>query len=247
MELFDEKRAKNHQKGKILAGIFFIGFGIVYLLENLGFAIPHWVFTWKMFLIAIGLVMLVKHNFKNFGGYVLIITGGLFMTNEFVPDTFDTKMLWPIAFIMIGVSMIGKSLNLFGHKKKMGRSCRVTDEVEIESDDYLQSTTFFGGVTKNVVSKNFKGANMTTFFGGTEINLTKADLQQPATIDLSCGFGGVTIIVPSNWQVKSELTTIFGGIDDKRPLMDDTSRDSNKVLILKGSCFFGGVEIQSYI
>jgi predicted membrane protein len=115
------------------------------------------------------------------------------------------------------------------------------------SADYFESNTVFGGTEKNVVSKNFRGARITSVFGGTELNLTHADLQQPAIIDTTTVFGGLTIAVPADWRVQSELTTIFGGVEEKRPMVNASEMDDNKVLILKGNCFFGGVEIHNYL
>lgn len=69
--------------------------------------------------------------------------------------------------------------------------------MEISSDDFIQASTVFGG---------------------TEIDLTKADIQQPVVINTSTTFGGVKIIVPSNWQVNSDVTTIFGAVENQKLL-----------------------------
>ncbi len=44
-------------------------------------------------------------------------------------------------------------------------------------EDYIDAVTVFGGVKKNILSKNFRGGDVTTFMGGTELNLTHADIQ----------------------------------------------------------------------
>jgi predicted membrane protein len=249
METLNKNRQIRHNQAKILGGIFVIFFGVMYLLNRTGMDIPHWVTSWKSILIAIGIVTLYKHDFKHFFGYILIGLGGLFMINEFRPDTISGNLFWPILIIVIGVTMILKATRFFGLQKKNQSPTLVAfdDDVEVSSTDYIESTAVFGGVNKNIVTKNFEGASLTTYFGGTEINLTQADIQKPVTIDSTSAFGGVTLIVPSTWEVRSELTTVFGGLEDKRPVMSDKPKDPNKVIILKGSCFFGGVEIQSYI
>ena len=73
----------------------------------------------------------------------------------------------------------------------------------------------------------------------------QASFENKATIDMNCIFGGITLIVPPDWKIVSQLTSAFGGIEDKRQL--DTLQDgsSQKVLYLKGKCVFGGVEIDS--
>ena len=45
--------------------------------------------------------------------------------------------------------------------------------------------------------------------------------------------------------ITTEVTTVFGGIEDKRPVIA-TKIGTSKVLILKGNTVFGGIEIRSY-
>jgi hypothetical protein len=106
----------------------------------------------------------------------------------------------------------------------------------------------FGGVKKNIISKNFRGGETVTIFGGTEINLTQADVNGGVVLDLTQIFGGTKLIVPPHWRIQSkDMVAIFGGVDDKRPLLSNAStEETNKVLILKGTCIFGGIDIRSY-
>lgn len=249
MVYLDRDRATRHRQSKILAGFFIITFGVLFLLERQGMAIANWLVSWETIVIAIGIVTLYKHRFRHFFGYALIIIGGASLINNFQPNTIDRGIILPLIVILFGVMMIGKATNIFGSKKKRRghKTTMFDDDKEISSDDFIQATTFFGGVTKHVVSKDFKGADFTTAFGGTEINLSKADIQQPISINASTAFGGVTLIIPSNWQVKSEITTVFGAVEDQRALPSDIEYDPNKTVTLTGSCFFGGVEIHSYV
>lgn len=113
-------------------------------------------------------------------------------------------------------------------------------------EDQLDSVAVLGGIKKNIVSKNFKGGEVVSVFGGTELNLMQADIQHPIVLEATQIFGGTTLIIPPHWQVKSdEMVAILGGIDDKRPAMSQ-GYDPNKVLILKGTTLFGGLNIKSY-
>jgi hypothetical protein len=38
---------------------------------------------------------------------------------------------------------------------------------------------------------------------------------------------------------------VFGGLDDKRTFQN-TVPDTNKIIRLKGSCVFGGIEVTNY-
>ena len=59
-------------------------------------------------------------------------------------------------------------------------------------------------------------------------------------------FGGSTFIVPENWNVRVEVTSIFGGFADKRSLAADTVIDNSRTLVIKGIIFFGGGEVKSF-
>ncbi|TZF82153.1 hypothetical protein FW774_15800 [Pedobacter sp. BS3] len=113
------------------------------------------------------------------------------------------------------------------------------------NEDYLDTTTVFGGIKKNVISKNFKGGEVVNFMGGTEINLTQADFTGRIILDVVQVCGGTKIIVPPHWHIHSEMSAVFGGIEDRRPL-HVPDQQTDKVLIIKGTSIFGGIDIRSY-
>lgn len=240
----DENWEMRQRNAKLVGGLFVIAAGVLILLKQTGMAIPHWLLSWEMILIAIGLVMLIKHNFKKTGAYILILIGTLFLLNDYLPDLIEARFIWPILIIVIGVSMLLKSGFLTPKKKNISGDS--ADFKDMSSEDFVHSASFFSGITKKVVSKNFKGASVSSVFGGNEINLSQADFTGEALMDITCVFGGVTLIIPSHWKVKSDLTSVFGGIEDQRPSVMSDSINEDKTLVLKGACVFGGIEIHSY-
>jgi predicted membrane protein len=112
------------------------------------------------------------------------------------------------------------------------------------SEDYISATTVLGGIHKNILSKNFKGGDITIFMGGAELNLSQADIQGTAALDITQIMGGTKIIVPPHWTIRSELTSVFGSIEDKRQNIGTPNPE--KVLIIDGSSVFGGIEIRNY-
>lgn len=241
----DENWEKNHRNSKLLLALFVIAAGTLILLKQTGMPIPHWIISWEMMLIAIGFVMMVKHNFKKTSAYIVSLIGFVFLMKDFYPHIVETKFIWPVVIIVIGISMIFKYG--FSKAKKPIIIPESTDFKDVSSEDYINATAFFSGITKKVVSKNFKGANISSVFGGNEINLSQADFTGEATLDVTCVFGGVTLVIPANWKIKSDLTSVFGGIDDQRPNVLTESMDETKTIILKGACVFGGIEIHSYM
>lgn len=112
-------------------------------------------------------------------------------------------------------------------------------------DDYLDTVSVFGGVKKTILSKDFKGGEIVNIFGGAELDFTQADISGKVTIDITQIFGGTKIIVPSNWQVVSDIAAVFASVDDKR-LRSTAGLNNDKILVLKGVSIFAGVEIRSY-
>jgi predicted membrane protein len=112
-------------------------------------------------------------------------------------------------------------------------------------DDYLNATAIFGGVNKSVFSKNFRGGDITNIFGGTELDFTQANINGRVVIDITQVFGGTKIIVPANWHVISDMAAVFAGVDDKR-IKTAQSTSTDKILVLRGTSLFAGIDIRSY-
>lgn len=52
-------------------------------------------------------------------------------------------------------------------------------------------------------------------------------------------------MVPPHWDLKIDVANIFAGIEDKRMYLQ-TPADPAKVLVIKGTIVFGGLEIKSF-
>ena len=72
----------NNRRGKIAGGVLIVLLGSLYLARELGAMIPYWVFSWKMFLIMMGLVVGIKSSFKRPMWFVLYNIGS-FPDNPF--------------------------------------------------------------------------------------------------------------------------------------------------------------------
>jgi predicted membrane protein len=237
----------HHPAGRVLGGFVFILVGLVFFLKTMGVFFPDWLFSWPMLLITIGVFVGARHLFRGAGWIVMILVGGAFLIDRTIPDLSLTKFVWPAVIILIGLSMMVGSRKRW-RGKKWGEWKEWNDESfsgDVSSEDRIYSHSVFSAVKKNIISKNFKGGEISCVFGGAEINLSQADFEGTIEIELSQVFGGAKLIVPSNWKIKHETSAVFGGIEDNRP-QNPGMEDSTKVLILKGSVVFGGVEITNH-
>lgn len=239
---------------RVWTGLLLITAGLLLLAYKMGAPVPDWLFTWPVALIVIGLLLGIKHRFRNNIWIILTLIGGINLVNQLWPELNFDSYIVPIIIIVIGIIFILRPSR--GWKRQNTQSAEtyknewqqhVVDRAKIINDgaEYIDSVSVFGGVKKMILSKNFKGGEITCFMGGAEINLTQADIQNEVVIEVTQIFGGTKIIVPPHWNVKSEVIAVFGGVDDKRP-MQVGNPNPDKTLVLRGISVFGGIDIRSY-
>lgn len=243
-----EKLNKTNNSSRLCTGLVILAVGLVFFLDNIGLDVPDWLISWPMAMIAIGLLIGFKRKF-NGGPWVFFIVIGGFFIAESILHLDLSKYYFALIFILIGTYLILKpksSFNKGRFKRKFAKDqAEPKTFYDIDKNDILDSTNVFGGSHQNIYSKNFKGGDAIAIFGGADINLTQADFNGTIVLDVLAIFGGIKIIIPPSWEVKSEVTAIFGGIDDKRAL-GQVVEEPRKMIIIKGVALFGGVDIRNF-
>jgi hypothetical protein len=251
-------QSKEDDNGKIVGGLILVGVGVALLARNVGVFMPHWLFTWPMILILIGLYIGVKHNFRNNAWIILVAIGGFFLFSKFFPTIRMEPYFWPLLIIGVGLMFILRPRRDNVYQPNVPdepADWRTVSETAVadpviagssELSDYVRISSVFSGVNRRVLSKDFKGAHVSTVFGGAEINLAQADLKGPVVIKCEIVFGGLKLIVPPHWAVQNEIDGIFHGVEDKRKANAPVELNPAKLIVLKGSVVFGGIEIKSY-
>jgi hypothetical protein len=98
---------KQSHNGRTMAGLIILVIGGMLLINQLDlFFIPHWLFSWPMWLIGYGLYMGAKYNFRKPVWAVLIFIGTAFLFTENVEDA--GRIIWPIGIIGAGIWMVTK-------------------------------------------------------------------------------------------------------------------------------------------
>lgn len=237
----EKVKNKSPFSGRMLAGLVLVIVGSLALAHEMGVYFPRWFFSWEMILIAFGIFTGARHQFRSWGWLIPIVIGGAFLLDDVFPYLELRHFIWPTIIITIGLVMIlrpRRSSGRFWDNVPGGVTTGTSD------DEILDVVSVFGGTKKNIISKNFRGGEVVSFFGGTELNLTQSDINGVVILDLTQVFGGTKLVLPSNWKVQSEVVTVFGGLDDKRNV--SVPADAGKVLVLKGTCLFGGIDLKSF-
>jgi predicted membrane protein len=264
------------RKRKFLAvntfmGVLFLLIGTILFMRQSGYPFPPWLFTWPMILITVGVLIGIRHRFRDFSWLFMIIVGMVFLSDEIWPTLNLRHYTVPVIFGIIGLVFIfsPKHRGPCQGRNRMRARMReryyryhpelrdpaipvTTDNTNFEAaappagtkDTIVDVVSVFSGIKKKILSKQFAGGDIVCIFGGSEINLTNADFVSPITLELTQVFGGTKLVVPGNWEIRSEIAAIFGEVDDKRP--QPVNAISEKTIILKGTVIFGGVEVNSY-
>lgn len=243
-------RIINEKHDRFWMGLALLVVGAALLLQKMGAGLPDWLFTWPMILIIAGVVTGLKHRFTNVSWLIMIAIGIFFLWDEMIIDLDMKRYFWPVIIIGIGLIFMFRPRKKWYHERERWN---LPDEnlnfgagfSQQSAEDVINSTSIFGGVKKVITSKDFKGGEIVCFMGGAEYNLSQADITGPVSIEIIQVFGGTKLVVPPHWEIRSEAVAIFAGIEDKRPAQPGNF-DPNKVLILKGTTIFGGIEIKSY-
>lgn len=250
----------NNNNSKIL-GIVIVVIGLMLLLRATNLINNPFMYNIVSFptlMIVLGLVMGYKNKF-NVGGWVFVIGVGVY----FLLRKFDYNLgryALPLVLIAVGLFVLTKNRQRNARNQLNIPNQPIdndpyglppTSEMQSENayqqydaqGEYTKIDSIFSSNERVILSNNFKGGKVGTVFGGVVLDCKSANIQQDIVIDVYSVFGGIELIFPANWHVINETTTIFGAVEDKRRLINNTG--SERRVILTGFTLFGGIEIKN--
>lgn len=207
--------------------------GSVSLLDNIFPMFYNTKVTWGVIFVLIGLYIVLKPQFNNAIGYDSTKND---IEDDYTDmhthkDTYNDSYIDPL-----------EEANDFSNTQQFSNTQTNTNTMESER---VNVSAVFGGINRKIYSKNFLGGKVTAALGGAEIDLVQADINGPVVLELNAIMGGVDLKIPAHWNVKSEMTAVFGGVEDKRNI-NPNQIQPGKTLIIRGVALFGGVDIKSY-
>ena len=228
-------RIRDYQ-GRMFAGLLIILIGVLFLLGNLGRLDIGDVFStyWPLIIIFIGIWHLIAHEFRNAGlGVILLLVGGFFMLVNL--DVITGRVwvyFWPLLIIAAGLWLIFRPrFRLFKEKAP-----------EIKERD-LDAFVIFAGIKRRFSGPDFRGGKATALFGGIDLDFTQASLaDNKATIELTALFGGIEVLVPNDWEIVVDSSSIFGAVEDKHK--GAPPGETKTTLFIRATAMFGGIEIK---
>jgi predicted membrane protein len=248
METTKRFLCKTYRMKKFIFGLLVIAAGALLIAFNQGYVSEeyrHIFFSWQMFLIAIGLINLGNRD-SWIPGVVLIGVGGFFILPELSPEYHDLAMTyWPVLLIIMGLLIIFKKRRFRDHHRWHRRWEHYHESSDFKFENgFIDEANVFSGNKKILSPGVFKGGSISNLFGGSEIDMTQSTLPEGESyLDIDCVFGGISLIVPGDWEIDIRVKAVMGGFVDKRRNVKTT--DPTRKLIIRGKTVFGGGEIKN--
>jgi predicted membrane protein len=234
------RRNRSPASGVVVGGVI-VAIGVVLLLDNMGIIRAHdfWRF-WPLGLVALGLARMTEARPAAliWGGFIAVV-GVLIFLDTLDVILFNFNLIWPLAVILFGISMLWKAI-------ERGKVCEGVGE-EVTDSSQVNLFAIFSGGRRRIDSKEFRGCDVLAIFGGFHIDLKNAVIPngQKAVIDVNAVFGGVEIDIPENWSVTMNGMGFFGGFEDKTMPPRVTDVPPPPELIVTGYAVFGGASVRN--
>lgn len=219
---------------EILWGVFFIVLGLIIGLNSLGITDINIFFDgwWTLFIIVPCFIGLFEQGGKV--GYLIGLTVGIILllsAQDIISIELIFKLVFPVVLIIIGLNILFNSLAFTDVTKKIK---------SVNKNNLEGYCATFASQKVDMNNVDFKGANLDAIFGSVELNLNGAHLSEDRVINATSVFGGITIIVPNNINVKVKSTNVFGGVTNNKK----QSIPNAPTVYINGSAIFGGVTIK---
>ncbi len=256
-------RMKRHSPG-LWPGLVLVSVGGGLLAREFGYlpANVRLVDFWPLLVVFIGISSLLRG--RGFVGSLISIAfvamGSLMLAGNLGFFTFPAARLWPGLLVLLGLAfLIGSRRGLRHHgpqwepppgggdasgQRARFRHHRDSFDQQTTSDDALHKQITFSGAQLRIESQAWKGGELGVTAGGVELDLRNAKLDPGgARLDLRVVMGGVDLRVPDTWQVRMDVTPLFGGADDTTR----TTQGSGDVpqLRITGTVTLGGVNVRN--
>ena len=229
----------------IIWGIVLVAAGVIFALNALDITDIDIFFKgwWTLFIIIPCTINLFTD--RDIAGNLFGIALGvvLFLCAR---DVLEYSMIWklllPAFVVIIGLKMLIRGV--FGRKDR-------DDDDDNDNDDEFDETldengnpphtanAIFSAHRLNYDGRVFHSAELNVIFGGAQLDLRNAIIEGDCKVRANCIFGGITILVPDNVNVRVSSSNIFGGCSNKT-----TEKEGAHTIYITSNSIFGGTSIK---
>jgi predicted membrane protein len=240
----DEHPHRAPSSPRLIIGFIIIAIGASMLAENLGWFSARNVLRclWPLALVAIGVAMVRESAPRNRPwGWIFIVVGVWNLLDNFgVLQISVWHVLFPAILLFAGGTLVWRARHGDAGPADAPKSYTTSRD---EPAEFTRSVAFMSYSDIRPISRPFHGADLSAIMGGVKLDLRDARIEgDEATLDLFAFWGGIEILLPPEWTVRSRVTTFIGAFfDSRRP----TSVVPTKTLIVRGTNIMSGIEVKN--
>ena len=219
----------------VLWGLVLVAIGMILGLNALGITDINLFFDgwWTLFIIIPCFIGLFQRTGKwpSFIGLCV----GIFLllgAQGLVSFELILKMIVPVVLVAIGLGIVFNGIFTGTIQKKIK---------SVEKNGLETYAATFSEQKVNKANEEFQGANLDAVFGSIVLDLKNAVIKEDKVIYASSIFAGITILAPSNVNIKVKSTSIFGGVDNK---IQNQKGENIPTIYISAFCLFGGADIK---
>lgn len=226
-----------HKASNWLWGLVLILIGVVWGLSAMGLIsfnvfFPGW---WTLFIIVPCFIGLFDGDDDKTGDLIGLGIGIFLLLGCLSVVSIVTvwKLMVPVILVVVGLSIIFKD----AFKKAIFKGAK-----KLNGQKGKEYWSTFSGQKLDFGGEEFEGCQLEAVFGGITCDLREAKIKEGAMIRATSIFGGITIRVPKDIEVKLVSTSMFGGASNQRKKVIE--KEDAKTLYVDATCVSGGVEVK---
>lgn len=202
-------------RNRMFAGLVLLAVGALLLLRQIGFPFPYWLFSWPMILIAFGIFIGVRHDFRNPGWIIMVGIGGFFLLDQFM-DLNLRPFIAPIIIGGIGLMLIlnpNRRRRRWDRNKVEGLGQRIEQNIKEVFNPEPKNTGPLGGTTNTGSTEPDYSSIGTRVGHGFNKGFRNEDPSGDDYVNEVAIFGGVTRQFFSKDFKGGRVTAVFGGTE----------------------------------
>lgn len=216
--------------------------GLLMASNILNWNVEFWDILWPSGLLVFGLFGLFpRFSFFRLGCGLF---GAYFLLSNLncAPFVMGKGLLLPIFLLLFGMSLLFDALrkpkkaniHIKHNGKEMKSHCTIDGE-------HFTCATSFGENHHPIRMPRLSGGSAQVSFGELEVDLSDCEeIADGCTIDVSCAFGELELLIPRSCTVVPDIHTSFAAMEVK----GNPDADAGSVIYVNGSASFGEISIR---
>ena len=234
------------RKSALSTALLILVVGVQLILSKLlHYDISFWNVLWPSALLIFGVFgVLPKFSFVSLG---CALFGAYFILNcwQLLPFTLGGELVFPAILVVFGLSLL---VDAFKKPRKPRVSVKHNglhhrkhkDDYQLNTDGF-ELDACFGESTKLVSLPILRYGDISASFGDYTVDLSAVGtVADRCTIDATCSFGALTILVPSRFEVTLDTTTAFGDVN----INGHHNPETDGTILIDASANFGEISIR---